>query len=173
MYLSSRGDRAGISKEAYGNLWFSRGGGPEPPPPLWLHPWRRSQVICIEYNAYSEPLLFTIFIIWALRPGKVQLHRLARVCNLACSNFIYYTLQRTHNNRIDQIVRVGRLVLRFCNLACNKVMISRDEVVHNNWAMAWDFQQCGMCDQKRLRPACATCHGSIIIASDASINCHY
>ena len=23
------------------------------------------------------------------------------------------------------------------------------------WAMAWDFQQCGMCDQQRLRPACA------------------
>ena len=23
------------------------------------------------------------------------------------------------------------------------------------WAMAWDFQQCGMCDQLRLRPACA------------------
>ena len=23
------------------------------------------------------------------------------------------------------------------------------------WASAWDFQQCGMCDQQRLRPACA------------------
>ena len=23
------------------------------------------------------------------------------------------------------------------------------------WAMTWDFQQCGMCDQQRLRPACA------------------
>ena len=25
----------------------------------------------------------------------------------------------------------------------------------NNWAMTWDFQQCGRCDQRRLRPACA------------------
>ena len=25
----------------------------------------------------------------------------------------------------------------------------------NIWAMTWDFQQCGMCDQQRLRPACA------------------
>ena len=25
-----------------------------------------------------------------------------------------------------------------------------------NWAVTWDFQQCGMCDQQRLRPAC-TC----------------
>ena len=23
------------------------------------------------------------------------------------------------------------------------------------WAPAWDFQQCGMCDQQRLRPTCA------------------
>ena len=23
------------------------------------------------------------------------------------------------------------------------------------WAISWDFQQCGMCDQQRLRPACA------------------
>ena len=23
------------------------------------------------------------------------------------------------------------------------------------WACTWDFQQCGMCDQQRLRPACA------------------
>ena len=23
------------------------------------------------------------------------------------------------------------------------------------WAVTWDFQQCGMCDQQRLRPACA------------------
>ena len=23
------------------------------------------------------------------------------------------------------------------------------------WAVAWDFEQCGMCDQQRLRPACA------------------
>ena len=25
----------------------------------------------------------------------------------------------------------------------------------NIWAATWDFQQCGMCDQQRLRPACA------------------
>ena len=25
----------------------------------------------------------------------------------------------------------------------------------NIWAMAWDFQQCGMCDQQSLRSACA------------------
>ena len=24
-----------------------------------------------------------------------------------------------------------------------------------NWAATWEFQQCGMCDQQRLRPACA------------------
>ena len=24
-----------------------------------------------------------------------------------------------------------------------------------NWAVTWDFQKFGMCDQQRLRPACA------------------
>ena len=27
--------------------------------------------------------------------------------------------------------------------------------LHKIWATTWDFQQCGMCDQQRLRPACA------------------
>ena len=25
----------------------------------------------------------------------------------------------------------------------------------HKWAVTWDFQQCGMCDQQRLSPACA------------------
>ena len=25
----------------------------------------------------------------------------------------------------------------------------------NKWAVIWDFQQCGMCERQRLRPACA------------------
>ena len=32
---------------------------------------------------------------------------------------------------------------------------SRCGAVKIKWATAWDFQQCGMCDQQRLRPACA------------------
>ena len=35
---------------------------------------------------------------------------------------------------------VKKLSLVFCSL---------------KWASLWDFQQCGMCDQQRLRPACA------------------
>ena len=30
-----------------------------------------------------------------------------------------------------------------------------DAVSIDIWASAWDFQQCGMCDHQRLRPACA------------------
>ena len=30
-----------------------------------------------------------------------------------------------------------------------------DEVTEDIWASAWYFQQCGMCDQQSLRPACA------------------
>ena len=33
------------------------------------------------------------------------------------------------------------------------VRISVENIV--KWAMIWDFQQCSMCDQQRLRPACA------------------
>ena len=28
-------------------------------------------------------------------------------------------------------------------------------VIIENWAVTWDFQQCGMCDQQKLRPAWA------------------
>ena len=28
-------------------------------------------------------------------------------------------------------------------------------IAYHNWAMALDFQQCGMCDQQSLRSACA------------------
>ena len=28
----------------------------------------------------------------------------------------------------------------------------------NIWATAWDFHQCGMCDQQMLRPACQYTH---------------
>ena len=34
----------------------------------------------------------------------------------------------------------------------NKVLLNMQ---HHNWATTWDFQQCGMCDQPRLRAACA------------------
>ena len=36
-------------------------------------------------------------------------------------------------------------------------------VLQDIWAMTWDFQQCGVCDQQRLRPACA------YVQSDQSI----
>ena len=68
MYLSSRGDRAGVSKEIYGNLLFSMGGGPDPPPPSGSTHEDVHKSFCIEYNAYSGPLLFAIFIVRALRP---------------------------------------------------------------------------------------------------------
>ena len=35
-----------------------------------------------------------------------------------------------------------------------KLCKGRPDCVHK-WASAWDFQQCGMCDQQRLRSACA------------------
>ena len=31
----------------------------------------------------------------------------------------------------------------------------RNKVFNKIWASAWDSQQCGMCDQQSLRPACA------------------
>ena len=37
----------------------------------------------------------------------------------------------------------------------NKNIVDMDVKQQNKWAMTWDFQQCGICDQQRLRPACA------------------
>ena len=38
-----------------------------------------------------------------------------------------------------------------------------------NWAAAWDYQQCSMCDQQRLRPACAYAQSGLSLASRLSI----
>ena len=35
------------------------------------------------------------------------------------------------------------------------IFLPTPALVINIWAVAWDFQQCGMCDQQKLRPACA------------------
>ena len=42
----------------------------------------------------------------------------------------------------------------------------------NNWAVTWDFQQCGMCDQQRLRPACAYAQSdqSLCLSLECSIS---
>ena len=53
----------------------------------------------------------------------------------------------------------------FCNKKCKHLeskvsskattKVGYARVVLIKWAMTWDFQQCGMCDQQNLRPACA------------------
>ena len=42
-------------------------------------------------------------------------------------------------------------------------------MVIDNWAMAWDFQQCGMCDQQSLRSACAYAQSDLSLLLVASI----
>ena len=37
---------------------------------------------------------------------------------------------------------------------CNLELISTDFHFNNIWAATWEFHQCGMCDQQRLRPVC-------------------
>ena len=38
---------------------------------------------------------------------------------------------------------------------CTSIQYSSNKCHINKWASAWDFQQCGMCDQQSLRSACA------------------
>ena len=37
----------------------------------------------------------------------------------------------------------------------NRKIVDMDVKQQNKCAMTWDFQQCGMCDKQRLRPACS------------------
>ena len=41
------------------------------------------------------------------------------------------------------------------NILEHKIFIILLPINLNMWAATCDFQQCGMCDQQRLRPACA------------------
>ena len=43
--------------------------------------------------------------------------------------------------------------LRWAYYVCQRTIIIAE--LNHKWASAWDFQQCGMCDQQSLRSACA------------------
>ena len=79
----------------------------------------------------------------------------------------YYCIM-TNKTPIDMVL--WTLLNSLDHRKCGKVMIqihilyvTEVAVLLNNpiefyyiiWAVAWDFPHCGMCDQQRLRPACA------------------
>ena len=88
---------------------------------------------------------------------------------------------RTHLNRKYEIVKFWRF-LDYSHAKCvwkaiimclipiliriNMIMVV---LIHIIWAMAFDFQQCGMCNQQRLRPACAYAVWSETIVSHLNI----
>ena len=49
--------------------------------------------------------------------------------------------------------------LGICSCWCVSLLTARINLLvltcAGTWAATWDFQQCGMCGQQRLRPACA------------------
>ena len=45
--------------------------------------------------------------------------------------------------------------LQWTDKAAWKTQTEITKRINNKWAVTWDFQQCGMCDQQSLSPACA------------------
>ena len=90
--------------------------------------------------------------IWDLNQ-PAQLQRQAKNWNLAWLKVDYYYYQIANN----------KVLIRLCGcagwaapllVACNKKMMFSRIMAHICVA-TWDFQQCGMRVQQRLRPACA------------------
>ena len=55
----------------------------------------------------------------------------------------------------DQTASSEAVCFFFLGLFGGQVVFEIFEHLPYNWAGAWDFQQCGMCDQQSLRSACA------------------
>ena len=55
----------------------------------------------------------------------------------------------------DLVYSIGIVFCGFLFYPCFVEQSFGSFMCGNNWAAIWDFQQCGMCDQQRLRPACA------------------
>ena len=80
------------------------------------------------------------------------------------------------NLHLSKCHMVGNRMLRlkyvFHSTWWNKCHIhSKNLNILDMWTKISDFQQCGMCDQQRLRPACAPAHtGSLIRAFPSNLN---
>ena len=72
---------------------------------------------------------------------KTTLHRLTPWMTPFSSDVSYHTLQLW-------------IIVRYITV-CYRWLYRRDVLELLIWASAWDFQQCGMCDQQSLRSACA------------------
>ena len=63
----------------------------------------------------------------------------------------------TYDSRLFYIWIFGWIQIRdsVFKVWCNFFKYFGMSVIHINWAVGWDFQQCGMCDQQNLRSPCA------------------
>ena len=75
--------------------------------------------------------------IWYVRPAKAQTS--LRIQPVPMSN------EPQHEITNNMVCATSKGSDQPAHTACAYV----------KWAATWDFQQCGMCDQQRLRPACA------------------
>ena len=90
----------------------------------------------LEYTKY--------WCIWRPRPKFRSLSLL----NKSALQFIWRHIRYVSNSHVlFHLLGIVCLSMSVCGLL--RVLKK------NNWASTWDFQQCGMCDQQRLRPACA------------------
>ena len=72
-------------------------------------------------------------------------------------------MERTHFVRkllirgfiFDLAPYISSNLMSVCSKVDVKYCLSQKFFWYPIWASAWDYQQCGMCDQQRLRSACA------------------
>ena len=104
------------------------------------------QGFCYKHKSCTEGYTWKI---WRyLTPISVQIHMLHRNTSfyLPCSYGFFLLIWYTFN-------KLGMVHGRFWGAICYNFQIKiYNEII---WVSAWDFQQFGMCDQQRLRPACA------------------
>ena len=87
------------------------------------------------------PCLWNLFLEFAIK-----------ICKLFRNSTRLRIIKRPFR-KIESIRKRTRRSFRALKFCC--LSISLRFFLFFKWAATWDFQQCGMCNQQRLRPACA------------------
>ena len=117
----------------------------------WLRIMKSLTILSFLWKCYN---------LWWLPPGVCELcsllaifHKPSRTHIFAlcfCKILIYYSRIFVNGKQFKQIClgKRDKMLGKHQILSCFHNLF-------NKWAATWDFQQCGMCRQQRLRPACA------------------
>ena len=108
---------------------------------LWLD-------LIMSACAFIRGIMYQILVCW--------LKYMSAIIHYWNQRTLCYELwDKTNSSTMTNVLKFRTL---FLSLFSNKMLVDKagiHKMLVKIWAVIWDFQQCGMCDQQSLRSACA------------------